>query len=292
MDRPITSDIGDAKPKLWEQTLFFAGTNNEEAGLSRKSCISTIFLNWYWTQFDFVVFSYFSKTTIHGTQQSLLRSARRSSLWNTSRWSRNSKMSDFHLVLNLCCEPAPSSWTTTYFFSLLRNVLILLKAFPPLLLFDGPSYRLFSTSSSPISSLIPSERGGLLSSAALLLLLPCFKEVFGFILKTCKKSNNDWGTDVTLEVKNKSIIVQFVKNTRLYEMTKWFYMVSSSSLNASAACSRGWQGCQGVASCLQMENYKSKEHSLQKEGIVLYSKVCGGAKSYTTITIQNMRFKR
>ena len=30
----------------------------------------------------------------------------------------------------------------------------------------------------------------------------------------------------------------------------------------------------------------------KRKGIVLYSKVCGGAKSYTTITIQNMRFKR
>ena len=70
--------------------LVFAGTNNEESGYSSNLCISTIFLNRCWRQFDFVVFSYFSKTTIHGTQQSLLRSARRSSLWNTSKMIKES----------------------------------------------------------------------------------------------------------------------------------------------------------------------------------------------------------
>ena len=162
--------------------LVFASTNNEESGHSSNLCISTIFLNRCWRQFDFVVFSYFSKTTIHGTQQSLLRSARRSSLWNTSGWSRNPQMSDSHLVLNLWCAPAPSSWTTTYFFSLLRNVLILLKAFPPLFpaLTGRPSWCLWSPappppspSSCPTSLPFCPEWDGLLSSAALLLLRPC-----------------------------------------------------------------------------------------------------------------------
>ena len=153
-------------------------------GTFQKIVYFNYFLNRCWRQFDFVVFNYFSKTTIHGTQQSLLRSARRSSLWNTSKMikDRNPQMSDSHLVLNLCCAPAPSSWTTTYFFSLLRNVLILLKAFPPLFpaLTGRPSWCLWSPappppppSSSPTSLPFCPEWDGLRSSAALLLLRPC-----------------------------------------------------------------------------------------------------------------------
>ena len=75
------------------------------------------------------------------------------------------------LVLDLC-ELEPFS-TTTYFFSLRRKVLILLRAFPPLLAFVSWC-RLLATSASISTILIPLcwDRGGLLSSAALLLLRP------------------------------------------------------------------------------------------------------------------------
>ena len=75
------------------------------------------------------------------------------------------------LVLDLC-ELEPFS-TTTYFFSFRRKVLILLRAFPPLLAFVSWC-RLLETSPSRSTILIPLcwDRGGLLSSAALLLLRP------------------------------------------------------------------------------------------------------------------------
>ena len=75
------------------------------------------------------------------------------------------------LVLDLC-ELEPFS-TTTYFFSFRRKVLILLRAFPPLFALVS-WFRLFATSPSRSTILIPLcwDRGGLLSSAALLLLRP------------------------------------------------------------------------------------------------------------------------
>ena len=83
-------------------------------------------------------------------------------------WNRSLKTD---LVLDLCgLEPFS---TTTYFFSFRRKVLILLRAFPPLLAFVSWC-RLLETSPSRSTILIPFcwDRGGLLSSAALLLLRP------------------------------------------------------------------------------------------------------------------------
>ena len=83
-------------------------------------------------------------------------------------WNRSFKTD---LVLDLCELEPPS--TTTSFFSLQRKLLILLRAFPPLLAFVSWC-RLFATSPSRSTILIPLcwDRGGLLSSAALLLLRP------------------------------------------------------------------------------------------------------------------------
>ena len=110
-------------------TFFHYGANCSYAILDKFNCFSN---KWHQELSDFF-FNCFSTTTIHGSRQFLQRLVQKNFPWKLREikqiWISRFKT---HLVLDLweLCPPS----TTTYFFSLRRNVLILLKAFPPLLL--------------------------------------------------------------------------------------------------------------------------------------------------------------